>query len=544
ITADALSRIYGDTFAFVGTEFTTSGLLGTDSVDSVTLSSSGEAQFANVGTYATTATNPVGTGLSNYTISIVDGSLSVTPAPLTITADALSRIYGYTFAFAGTEFTTSGLLGTDSVDSVTLSSSGEAQFANVGTYVTTATNPVGSGVSNYAITIVDGSLSVALAPLTITADALTRLFGDDFAYTGTEFSTTGLLGSDSVDSVELSSTGATQFANVGSYVANATNPTGSGLSNYTITVVDGTLTVTPAPLTITASDLFRITGDSFAFTGAEFTASGLQRPADQVTSVTLQSDGAETDAPAASYTITPSNAQGSGLSNYSTSYQDGTLLVLPENAATPPTAILPPPPPVVLPTTETAIVLPGDTTTDTGSTDTGSTETTTTETSTTRSIEQAQDTLTVVSEASSELQENLESCDPGGGDVAVYLSCMSIALDQYADQLADISEDLPEGLSGVADIVRMTKNEISAVAEDSRQRLANATTDAEREAIRQDAVNQATASLQNAQSEIRKAIALVRAEDPELAALQRQQGETILVAIESTETGLSRAVGL
>ena len=47
----------------------------------------------------------VGTGLGNYTISYVNGSLTVDPAALTITADSTSKTYGQTVTFAGTEFT-------------------------------------------------------------------------------------------------------------------------------------------------------------------------------------------------------------------------------------------------------------------------------------------------------------------------------------------------------------------------------------------------------------------------------------------------------
>ena len=47
----------------------------------------------------------MGTGLGNYTISYVNGSLTVNPAALTITANSTSKTYGQTVTFAGTEFT-------------------------------------------------------------------------------------------------------------------------------------------------------------------------------------------------------------------------------------------------------------------------------------------------------------------------------------------------------------------------------------------------------------------------------------------------------
>ena len=67
------------------------------------------------------------TGLTGATSVAFD----VTPAPLTITANDRIKQYGQTVVFAGTEFSTSGLLGGDSVSSVTLASPGAAATATV-----------------------------------------------------------------------------------------------------------------------------------------------------------------------------------------------------------------------------------------------------------------------------------------------------------------------------------------------------------------------------------------------------------------------------
>ena len=42
------------------------------------------------------ASGAVGSGLGNYTISYVNGSLTVNPAPLTITANNMTKTYGQT----------------------------------------------------------------------------------------------------------------------------------------------------------------------------------------------------------------------------------------------------------------------------------------------------------------------------------------------------------------------------------------------------------------------------------------------------------------
>ncbi len=52
-----------------------------------------------------------GTGLGNYTITYANGTLTVNPAALTITANNASKTYGQTASFAGTAFTTAAWYG-------------------------------------------------------------------------------------------------------------------------------------------------------------------------------------------------------------------------------------------------------------------------------------------------------------------------------------------------------------------------------------------------------------------------------------------------
>ena len=81
--------------------------------------------------YAIVPSAATGSGLDNYTITYVDGSLTVTTAALTITANSTTKTYGTTLTFAGTEFTDTGLINDDSVTSVTLTSAGAAPTATV-----------------------------------------------------------------------------------------------------------------------------------------------------------------------------------------------------------------------------------------------------------------------------------------------------------------------------------------------------------------------------------------------------------------------------
>src|SRR5439155_14486672 len=105
-----------------------------DTVTGLTLTSSGAAATASSGgsPYAIVPSAAAGTGLSNYTIGYVNGALTVNAAALTVTATNRTKTYGQTVTFAGTEFTSAGLVNGDTVTSATLTSSGVAATAPSG----------------------------------------------------------------------------------------------------------------------------------------------------------------------------------------------------------------------------------------------------------------------------------------------------------------------------------------------------------------------------------------------------------------------------
>ena len=129
-----------------------------------------ESRSAAVGTYPIVPSAAIGTGLGNYTITYTNGTLTVDPAALTITANDRTKTYGDLVTFAGTEFTPAGLVNGDVVTSVTLTSAGAAAAAAVGTYPIVPSAAIGTGLGNYTITYTNGTLTVDPAALTITAN--------------------------------------------------------------------------------------------------------------------------------------------------------------------------------------------------------------------------------------------------------------------------------------------------------------------------------------------------------------------------------------
>jgi hypothetical protein len=94
VTAANLTKAYGQTLTFSGEEFTTSGLINADTVTSVTLASAGAAAGAGVAgsPYPIVAGDAVGTGLANYVVGYSNGSLSVNPVLLMVTASSETMI--------------------------------------------------------------------------------------------------------------------------------------------------------------------------------------------------------------------------------------------------------------------------------------------------------------------------------------------------------------------------------------------------------------------------------------------------------------------
>ena len=218
ITANNRTKTYGQMVTFSGTEFAPTGLINGNTVTSITLTSSGAMAAATVSgsPYSIVPSAAIGTGLSNYTIVYANGALAVSPAVLAITANNRSKTYGQTVTFAGTEFVAVGLLNSDSVSGVTLTSPGATATATVSgsPYNIVPSAAVGTGLANYTISYVNGAMTVGSATLAITANNHTKTYGQTVTFTGTEFAPVGLLNSDSVSSVTLSSPGAIATATV------------------------------------------------------------------------------------------------------------------------------------------------------------------------------------------------------------------------------------------------------------------------------------------------------------------------------------------
>jgi hypothetical protein len=142
------------------------GLVNNDdaSVLGGSLTFTGDAQGAiNAGTYTLT---PAGLTSTNYSIAFADGSLTIHPATLTITANAANRVYGTANpAFSGT---VTGFVGTDTQASATI---GTLSFTTVATPASDAGSYAinGSGLTanygNYTFVPAEGNaIALTITP--------------------------------------------------------------------------------------------------------------------------------------------------------------------------------------------------------------------------------------------------------------------------------------------------------------------------------------------------------------------------------------------
>jgi len=166
------SKVYGQsrTYGAGSTAFTSSGLQNGESIGSVTISANGGASAtASVGSYTLTPSAATGGSFSaaNYTITYQSGTLSVTPAPLSITANSVSKFYGQTMTYGAgsTAFTSSGLLNDQSITVTITASGGTAADATPGAYTLSPSAATGTTfvASNYTISYNNGTLTVTKA---------------------------------------------------------------------------------------------------------------------------------------------------------------------------------------------------------------------------------------------------------------------------------------------------------------------------------------------------------------------------------------------
>ena len=187
----------------------------------------GYAQFSDKGEYTIKAS---GYTSGNYTISYVDGKLTVNAKPITVTIQNATSVYGDTLAEL--KATDNGIVNGDTnVYSLATTATGTS---NVGKYTITGT----ALDSNYDVTFVNGEYEITKREITITVDAKNTVVNTTLpTYT---YKVEGLVGVDTLVT-EPTLTCNANIALIGEYDITATGADAGG--NYSIKYVPAKLTV-------------------------------------------------------------------------------------------------------------------------------------------------------------------------------------------------------------------------------------------------------------------------------------------------------------
>lgn len=178
VAFQSLTRTYGDPNpAFV---LTYNGLKNNETPDEAftlmpTVSTQADA-LSPAGTYTAT---PGDGEATNYTLSYTPGTVTVEKAPLIVRADNATREYGaenpaFTFTYTGfkNHETAEVLIVPPTATTVDM-------VAHAGTYDIT---PSGAEAFNYAFTYENGTLTVTKAPLAVTAEDATKIYGEELPH--------------------------------------------------------------------------------------------------------------------------------------------------------------------------------------------------------------------------------------------------------------------------------------------------------------------------------------------------------------------------
>lgn len=416
----------------------------------------------------------------------------------------------------------------------------------------------------YAVVDRLGTADITPRDLVITANDVDKVYGTDLdlgvfdiTVTGTGGETpSGLVAGDSVDTIDLTSDGEDGAAIVadGPYDITADDAEGAGLENYNITYVEGSLTVTPATLLLSSLGN-EIEGDqSSLVTDQDYVVSSPLFNGDSIDSVLLNGEGALGDqiGNEGPFNILSEDAVGVGLANY-TIQLDGLAALAaevdeeqtgePEPTDTgdigvdlPPVPFFDLPNPIdSLPINLGLTISPTTVAASAGNAGSGGGS---------DSVESATLGLSKARVTADGLTDQVQDCSGGSDDVEVLLACLADALNNFAVELDRIVLDLPPELGNVAQIIQDARAGVDAARARAVARLATATTEAERQAIRNDAIFEARVAVDNAGVEIRKALTLVRVADPELAGIQRATITTVAAAVDSVSIELARVSGL
>ena len=313
LTAKSYTREYGEANPMF--EYTVSDGTITSGTPTITCSATATSP---VGTYDIVISK--GTVGNNGTVNLVKGTLTITKAPLTISAGNYNKVEGednpvFTPVFSGFKNNeTKAVLTKQPTVTTTATKTSKA-----GSYPVSVS---GAEAQNYSITYENGTLIVTEkeAPkvdVTLTAMSYTREYGEAnpmFEYTVSDGTITS-----GTPTITCS---ATATSPVGTY--DIVISKGTVGNNGTVNLVKGTLTITKTPLTIAAGNYMKEEGEDNPEFTPVFNGFKNGETKDVLTKQPTITTTATKASKAGNYPVTISGAE---AQNYEITYEPGTLTV-------------------------------------------------------------------------------------------------------------------------------------------------------------------------------------------------------------------------
>lgn len=200
----------------------------------------------------------VGGAADNYSFSLTSGTLTISKAVLSASADDKSKTYGE----ANPTFTISytGFVNDDDARAITTEPSASTvadATTGVGTY---DIDLAGGAADNYNFSLNSGTLTIGKATLTATAEDKSKTYGEDNP--NFTISYMGFVNGDDKTAITMEPTASTvadATTRVGTYDIDLT---GGVADNYSFSLTSGTLTIGKATLTATAEDKSKVYGEA------------------------------------------------------------------------------------------------------------------------------------------------------------------------------------------------------------------------------------------------------------------------------------------
>jgi filamentous hemagglutinin family protein len=270
----ATSRTYdGTTVASLGGSASVTGFGG----DVVSVTGTGSGSFANKNAGTAKVITVTGYGLTgsdatNYVVVQPTGlTANITPAALTVSTNAINRVYDGTTNAAGSAVVTGGtLFGGDTLTGGTFAFVSK----NVGTNVTVNVGGIsvndGNGGANYALTqAANNTSNITAAPLTVSTNAINRVYDGTTNAAGSAVVTGGsLFGGDTLSGGTFAFVNKNVGSNVTVNVSGVSVNDGNGGANYALTqAANNTSNISAAPLAITGVTANNKVYDSTLTTG-------------------------------------------------------------------------------------------------------------------------------------------------------------------------------------------------------------------------------------------------------------------------------------